>query len=374
MSEDTASVRTHHEGMLDLDEPLPEARERERNVPPPPDWGPDEPLIIDVEGRIHVRGGRYFSSRVVGRVRGETAEATMAALADRFKELEDRFKVLELEVRGSRNLVRSLKAARSFAHWVEDADAIGDFEALLDRAYGVIDTLERKIGSRLSTKHELVERAEELADSTSWKATGEAMNRLMDEWKRAGSAGSTEDDALWERFNGARRQFFERRKEHGAELRRAHGEGRKAKEALIARAAELAASTDWDVTFDAMQGLMDEWKQAGSAGHREDEVLWQQFRAAREPFFDARKAHFDAQRRERTQAPRDRGRPPRGRRDRGGPPPRQQRDAGPRQRSGGPLRASLADILGPMKDLFQEDEKSTAPPRSPGEKKGGKGR
>ncbi len=247
MTDDTASVRPHFEGMLDLDEPLPDARDSDRDVPPPEYWNEDEPLIIDVEGRIHVRGGRYFSSRVVGRVRGETAEASMAALVDRFQELEDRFKVLEREVRGSHNLVRSLKAARSYAHWVEDADAIGDFENLLDRAYAIIDRLEKKIGSSRSIKHDLVDRAEELADSTSWKATGEIMHELMDEWKKAGTAGSAEDDALWERFNGARKQFFERRKEHHAELRRVRSAGRKAKEDLIARATELATSTDWDI-------------------------------------------------------------------------------------------------------------------------------
>ena len=369
MTNDTATVRPHFEGMLDLDEPPPEAREADRDVPPPPQWSSDEPLFIDVEGRVHIRGGKYFVSRVVGRVGGETGEAMIAALVDRFQELEDRFKVLQSEVRGSRNLVRSLKAARSYAHWVEDAKAIGDFENLLDRAYAIIERLESKIGSSRSVKHSLVERAEELADSTSWKATGEIMHELMDEWKTAGSSGSAEDDELWERFNGARRQFFERRKEHHAELMRTRSAGRRAKEALISQTTELASSTDWDNTFDAMQDLMEEWKKAGSAGHREDEALWQQFRAARDPFFEARKAHFAAQRRERAPVRRDRGGPPRGGRDRGGPP-REHRDAGPRQRSSGPLRSSLADILGPMKDLFQGDGKEKKSGKGSGGKKG----
>jgi hypothetical protein len=80
-----------------------------------------------------------------------------------------------------------------------------------------------------------------------------------------------------------------------------------------------------------------------------DDRLWERFHAARDPFFARRKTHMAEQRRreggsrgrERGGAPRDgrRGaKSPAGRRPRGGDP--------------GPLRSSLGDQFGDLKDLF----------------------
>lgn len=342
-------------GMLDLDEPELPAENLYHDVSPPPDWGEDDLLIIDVGGHIHVRGGRFFESRVVGRVRGEEGEASIGALVARFEELEERLKFLEREIKGSRNLVRSLKSMRSYVHWVEGADAIGDFAGLLERAYSIVDRLEKKVESSRSKKRLLVDQAESLMDSTAWKATGETMEQLMEAWKKAGSAGGEEDDALWERFRAARSSFFDRRSENFAELKRSRAADRKVKEGLIARAEALSQSTDWDETSDAMQELLDEWKLAGSAGRKFDEELWQQFRAARDPFYERRKAFFAQQRRENSK----RSREERGRRQDGGRRPERGRfhgdgrpPGGSRSRSGGTLHASLAEILGPMSDLL----------------------
>ena len=351
------------EGMLDLDEPETPAEDPYADVPPPPDWSPDDPVIIDVAGHIHVRGGRFFESRVVGRVRGDEGEATIGALVARFEEIQERLRVLEREVKGSRNLVRSLKTMRSYVHWVEGANAIGDFAGLLERAHGIVNRLDDKIDASRRTKQRLVAEAEELASSTAWKSTGEVMERLMDDWKKAGSAGGAEDDALWERFRAARKDFFERRSENFAERKKQWAKDRKLKEELIARAEALSDSTDWDATSDEMQQLFEQWKSIGSAGRKVDDELWNRFRAARDPFFERRKAHFAEQRRRR--GPRE-GRGPNERRRQGsrhdqgggGRPGRTPRRSGPaRGGSSGTLHASLAEILGPMSDLLKAKEK-----------------
>ena len=67
---------------------------------------------------------------------------------------------------------------------------------------------------------------------------------------------------------------------------------RKEKEALIARAKELAPSTEWKKTSAAMKDLMTQWKTLGSAGDDCNDALWDTFRAARQSFYDAQDAHF----------------------------------------------------------------------------------
>lgn len=319
--------------LLDLDEEL------ETEGLEAPHWSGDESVMINVDGRIWVRGGRFFGSRVVGRVRGEDGKAIIARLIERFEELEKRWLLLEKEISGSRNFVRNLKSLRSFIHWAGHADAIGDFEALLGKAHGAVEKMEKGIADRRDERRRLVEEAEKLKDSTRWKSTAEAMDHLMEEWKKAPSAGGDESEALWQRFREARHQFFERRAQHSDEIH----ESLKARKTLISEAAALAPCTDWDRGFEEMQELMERWKQTPSAGHRLDEELWQEFRAAREPFFEARKAA------------RRRPAPPRGRaRDSRESPRAPQRRPGP----GGSLHASLAELVGPLRGLFPEDKKS----------------
>jgi len=338
-------------------------------------WG-----YVDEEGGIHVRAGRYNDDRVVARVPPSKRAETLAALLLRFQELEDRFAALLQELRRSRNQGRNLKSLQSFVHWVEGAEAIGDFDSLLGRAHAEIASIESRLAQGEAAKLALVERAEALAHSTKWKSTGEVMDELMQEWKCASSAGREQDEALWQRFNEARRTFVTRRNEYFTELKKSRAEAREIKETLIARAEELAPSTDYEGTFTAMQALLDEWKQAGSAGRDIDDRLWERFHGARDPFFERRKAYLAEQRRQSTDYPRRGDDGPSGRgglhdrdrrapRDRGASGPRRRDDRTPggrpagRPRSGDPgvLRSSLADILGPMKDLFPTERSSEEP-------------
>lgn len=347
MTKDTKPVAPPFDGMLDLDEPEVEAPRTGAEICPAPEWSGDELLQIDVKGNIWVRGGRFFAGRVVGKVGGEDGEAVIGMLVDRFQALEDRWDLLEKEVAGSHNMVRRLKSLRSFIHWVEGAKAIGDFEALLENASGELERIESQLAAGRADKEQLIVETERIADSNSWRSTAERMAQLMELWKQAGAGGGAEDEALWQRFKTARSRFFDRRSEHAAKLKQSRHAGEQAKEDLIAQAGALAGSTDWDATFEAMQVLMEQWKAAPSAGRRQDEELWQRFRAAREPFFEARKANFAQQRHRRDRGPRDHGRPS-GRTSHPG-------DRSPRRSSSsGSLHASLAELVGPLKDLFPD--------------------
>ncbi len=356
MTKDTQPVTPPFDGILDLDEPEFETAGAEAETSPAPEWSGDEILQIDVKGNIWVRGGRFFAGRVVGKVGGEDGEAVIGMLADRFQALEDRWLLLEKDVSGTHNMVRHIKSLRSFIHWVEGAKAIGDFEALLEKAVGELERIESQLAAGRAAKEQLIDEAEKLADSNSWRSTAEAEAELMERWKRAGAGGGDEDEALWQRFKTARSRFFDRRSEHTAEMRHSRRAGEQAKEDLIARAGSLSQSTDWDATFEAMQALMDEWKAAPSAGRRQDEALWQRFHSARDPFFEARKAYFAEQRRRHDRGPRDQGRPrgrsqaPRGHGGSASPGAR-------RSSNQGSLHASLAELVGPLKDLFPADRK-----------------
>ena len=129
-------------------------------------------------------------------------------------------------------------------------------------------------------KRALIATSEELLETSDPRKIGDGLDRMLEEWKAAGRAGS-EDQTLWVQFRAVRDRAFTLRRELVAARGRARDESKAAKEAMIAAA--QAAPRDLDV--DALQALLDEqmaaWKQIPSAGRDADEALWQRFREAR---------------------------------------------------------------------------------------------
>ncbi|MCB0784094.1 MAG: DUF349 domain-containing protein, partial [Flavobacteriales bacterium] len=72
-------------------------------------------------------------------------------------------------------------------------------------------------------------------------------------------------------------------------------EVREKKQALLEEAEQLKDSTAWRQTADRLKALQAAWKEAGSAGPRDEHKLWSKFREACDGFFQARKAHFKEQ-------------------------------------------------------------------------------
>jgi hypothetical protein len=176
------------------------------------------------------------------------------------------------------------------------AEALGDFDALFVRLHALEASIQTEIDERRAKKESLIERAEEMKDSTDWKITGEAYKELFQEWKQVGATGREADDALWARFIGAREHFNTRRGEHFNQRQEQWEDNRLLKQDLIVRAHELSTSDQWRPTSDALRALFDEWKKIGSAGRQSDEELWQQFRGAQQHFYDRRNAAYDENR------------------------------------------------------------------------------
>ncbi|HZE51647.1 MAG TPA: DUF349 domain-containing protein [Jatrophihabitantaceae bacterium] len=100
-------------------------------------------------------------------------------------------------------------------------------------------SLDAERGASRQAKEKLIERAEELAQSSDWKETAGAMRDLMTEWKAAGRAGRDIEESLWTRFRAAQDGFFARRSATFAERDAEQVDNQRAKEAIIAEAEAL---------------------------------------------------------------------------------------------------------------------------------------
>lgn len=139
----------------------------------------------------------------------------------------------------------------------------------------------------------LVEEAEALAASTDWVKAATRFQELQEAWAASGPAqkpggheGPDPTRDLMRRFRAASNQFFSRRREDLVTRKKVWADNQAKKEALCARAEELAKSTEWDTASSEMKRLQAEWKTIGPLRRAKSEQLWTRFRGAADLFFE----------------------------------------------------------------------------------------
>jgi hypothetical protein len=145
------------------------------------------------------------------------------------------------------------------------------------------------------SKLKLVEEAEAIKDHTNWKATSEAFNQIMANWKEIGKVPFEKSEKLWLRLQAARDCFYNARRQSMNEIKERLEENKAIKETLAARAQALKDSNDWEIATKEMNRLMADWKATGAVPKESSEELWNRFLSARKHFF----ARKDADREKR---------------------------------------------------------------------------
>jgi hypothetical protein len=223
----------------------------------------------------------------------------------RFEDLETEVNLLATRLTsGAGDPVATRKHALELKEQLPTAAAVGDLAGLEARLDELLKTADEKAGEAAArreqaraeaaaAKERLAAEAEDIAaNSTSWKAAGDRLRAIVEEWKHIKGVDRKLDDQLWKRFAAARDAFGRRRGQHFAQLDAERGEAKQVKEKLVARAEELSGSTDWKETASAMRDLMTEWKAAPRAARDVEEALWTRFRGAQDAFFAKRSGTF----------------------------------------------------------------------------------
>ena len=262
-------------------------------------------------GRVEDDGTVYVltsdGERRVGQVPDVSPDEAMAFFTSRFDTLAGEVALLgQRVIAGSMSPEEARRAVATLKSNIAEANAVGDLETLagqLDTLAPIIDAqAEQRKAQRLEAqnkareaKEAMVEEAEKLAAGNEWRNGVTRFHTLLEEWKVLPRIDKATDDDLWRRFSTARTNYTRRRKAHFAEVSNLNQAAQAAKEAIIAEAAPLAASTDWRGTSEAFRALMAKWKAAGSAGRSADDKLWAEFRAIQDQFFEARSSAYDEQ-------------------------------------------------------------------------------
>lgn len=155
------------------------------------------------------------------------------------------------------------------------------------------EEVEKDMAQSLDLKLEIVEKAERLAKSESWKATTEAFRELMEQWKQTGKTFSDKQEELWQRFQDAKTAFFERKRLHHQEIQSEQEENYEKKLALVLQAEEIQHQTNWQATARQLEKIQQEWNKIGRVPQEKSEELWQRLHKAKDTFYGNRRQHND---------------------------------------------------------------------------------
>ncbi len=258
---------------------------------------------IDPDGTVWVRTSD--GERQIGSWQAGDAEAGLAYYTRRFDDLATEVALLERRLAsGAGDPGATRHAATTLKEQLPTVAAIGDLAALDTRLDALLAAAEERAGARaaerekarteaVAGKERLIAEAEEIAGSaTNWKAAGDRLRAIVEEWKQIRGIDRRTDDALWKRFAAARDGFGKRRGAHFAQLDAERDAARVQKEKLVARAEELQDSSDWRGTAVQMRELMTDWKASPRAARDVEDQLWARFRAAQDAFFARRSGVF----------------------------------------------------------------------------------
>ncbi|MCT7659510.1 DUF349 domain-containing protein [Mycobacterium deserti] len=267
----------------------------------PPSSDPHQFGRVDPDGTVWLVTGS--GERIIGSWQAGDAEAAFTHFGRRFDDLHTEVALMESRLESGTGDARKIRsAAAALAETLPTAHVLGDVDAIAARLATIIEHAdqtaaadkakrEEQRAAQTARKEALAAEAEELAaTATQWKAAGDRLRDILEEWRTISGLDRKTDDALWKRYSAARETFNRRRGAHFAELDRERAGARQAKEALCERAEELSGSTDWGPTSAAFRDLLTQWKAAGRAAKDVDDALWRRFKAAQDTFFAARNA------------------------------------------------------------------------------------
>ncbi|MET0758409.1 MAG: DUF349 domain-containing protein [Mycobacterium sp.] len=281
--------------------PVPRPGRPAPTVAAPPTSDPHRFGRVDPDGTVWLITGS--GERVIGSWQAGDTEAAFAHFGRRFDDLLTEVALMERRLASGTGDARKIKAAAaSLVESMPTAAALGDVDALAARLATIVEHADAAAqaerarrdehrAAQTARKEALAAEAEDMgANSVQWKAAGDRLREILEEWRTINGLDRKSDDALWKRYAAARETFNRRRGSHFAELDRERVGARQAKEALCERAEELAGSTDWGPTGAVFRDLLTQWKAAGRAAKDVDDALWHRFKAAQDTFFTARNA------------------------------------------------------------------------------------
>ena len=151
----------------------------------------------------------------------------------------------------------------------------------------------------LEAKEAFCEAAEKLAENDNVVSAFHELQKLHEQWKEYGPVAKEFRDSIWERFRAATAVINKRYQAHFEGLKEKQEENLVAKTALCEKVEEIAAkevasSSEWNALTKEIEKIQAEWKGIGFASKKENQKIYDRFRAACDHFFEKKREFYSA--------------------------------------------------------------------------------
>ena len=143
----------------------------------------------------------------------------------------------------------------------------------------------------LAKKQEIIAQIEVLATEkvnahTQWLVQIEKVEALRAAFFAAGKVPTEVNEATWAAFKTAVRNFNSFKNSFYKDIKKDQNDNLSKKQALVAKAKELQASTDFATSTPIMKQIQEEWKKIGHVPRKYSDSIWKEFREACNHYFD----------------------------------------------------------------------------------------
>ena len=149
----------------------------------------------------------------------------------------------------------------------------------------------------LEAKEEFCQTAETLAESGNVIDAFRELQKLHEQWKEYGPVAKEFRESIWERFKAATAVINKKYQAHFEELKEQQADNLAKKTALCEKVEEIAGrevanSNEWNAFSKEIEDIQKEWKGIGFASKKENQKIYDRFRAACDKFYERKRDFY----------------------------------------------------------------------------------
>ena len=150
----------------------------------------------------------------------------------------------------------------------------------------------------LEAKEKLCEEAEVLAQSEDAVGSFKELQKLHEQWKELGPVAKEFRDSIWERFKAATAVVNRKYQAYFEEQKGKQAENLALKTALcekveaIANTDPIKSTSEWNLYSKQIEDIQKEWKTIGFASKKENQKIYDRFRAACDKFYERKRVYY----------------------------------------------------------------------------------
>lgn len=149
----------------------------------------------------------------------------------------------------------------------------------------------------LEAKEAFCAAAEKLAENENVVNAFHELQKLHEQWKEYGPVAKEKREEIWDRFKAATSVINKKYQAHFEGLKAQQEENLEKKKVLCEKLEEIAEreiknTADWNQFSKEIESLQAEWRTIGFATKKENQKIYDRFRAACDKFFERKREHY----------------------------------------------------------------------------------